>query len=104
MVKKKYEYKSVIRENKSTLRPYNLLYRELLLSFIDYLLQEYTRNPGGDPEITKLVGESDLHIIPTMNPDGFEKAEKGDCKGFSRQSGKHMTRHQKYLNFSVESF
>ena len=60
----------------------------MLLSFIDYLLQEYTRNPGGDPEITKLVGESDLHIIPTMNPDGFEKAEKGDCKGFSRQSGK----------------
>ena len=78
-----------MRKSKSTLCPHNLFYRELLLSFIDYLLQEYTRNPGGDPEITKLVGESDLHIIPTMNPDGFEKAEKGDCKGFSRQSGKH---------------
>ena len=49
--------------------------RELLLSFMEYLLQTYTSNPN-DPEIGKLVRESDLHIIPTMNPDGFEKATK----------------------------
>ena len=47
--------------------------REVLLSFIEYVLQTYTTNPN-NPEVGKLVRESDLHIIPTMNPDGFEKA------------------------------
>ena len=49
--------------------------REVLLSFIEYVLQTYTANPN-HPEIGKLVKGSDLHIIPTMNPDGFEKAQK----------------------------
>ena len=49
--------------------------REVLLSFIEYILHTYTANPS-HPEVGKLVRESDLHIIPTMNPDGFENAEE----------------------------
>merc|ERR1711990_383888 len=61
--------------------------RELLLSFIQHILQTYSTNPS-DPDYSKLVIDSDLTIIPTMNPDGFEKAQMGDCSGFDSNSGR----------------
>ena len=31
--------------------------------------------------ITKLVNETDITLIPTMNPDGFDRGQEGACSG-----------------------
>ncbi|CAG2120947.1 unnamed protein product, partial [Medioppia subpectinata] len=49
--------------------------RELLLLFSKYLLENY----GTDPRITRLVNSTRIHLMPTMNPDGYEKSLLGDC-------------------------
>ena len=51
--------------------------RELLLSLPEFLLQRYYS--GNNPEIERLINSTDIHLLITMNPDGFEKATIGDC-------------------------
>ncbi|XP_051521025.1 carboxypeptidase D-like [Myxocyprinus asiaticus] len=51
--------------------------RELLLNLIEYLCRNY----GRDPEVTKLVNSTRIHIMPSMNPDGYEVAQEGDISG-----------------------
>ena len=53
--------------------------RQVLIYLIAYLLESY-----GKPEferVTKLVNTTNIFILPSMNPDGFEMAIEGDCKG-----------------------
>lgn len=45
--------------------------REILLHFIEQLLQGY----NNDDEITRLVDTTRIYIMPSMNPDGYEKAK-----------------------------
>lgn len=46
--------------------------RMLLLQLIHYLTRYY-RN---DPQVTSLLNTTRVHILPTMNPDGFEASQK----------------------------
>ncbi|XP_028809541.1 carboxypeptidase M isoform X1 [Denticeps clupeoides] len=48
--------------------------RVMLLQLIDYLTQGY----GSDSFVTRLLTSVRVHILPSMNPDGFEASER-DC-------------------------
>ncbi|XP_065143505.1 carboxypeptidase D, b isoform X2 [Paramisgurnus dabryanus] len=63
------------------------LSRQLLVYLIEYLLSQYDR----DARVSELVDRTDIYIMPSMNPDGFEKAEEGDCSGRGevRYNAKH---------------
>ncbi|XP_031443377.1 probable carboxypeptidase X1 [Clupea harengus] len=47
--------------------------REVLLNLMQYMCQEYKR---GDQRIVRLVKETRIHLLPSMNPDGYEMAYK----------------------------
>jgi len=49
----------------------------MCLFLIDLLLSSY----GSDPELTGLVNEIDIWIMPLMNPDGFEAGTRYNANG-----------------------
>ncbi|XP_014258956.1 carboxypeptidase M-like isoform X2 [Cimex lectularius] len=51
--------------------------RELMLHLIQYLVNSYNT----DPYIKWLLDNTRIHILPSMNPDGFEVAKEGQCDG-----------------------
>ena len=57
--------------------------KELLIHFAKYLLQSYSSpSSNADSEdIKKLIDTTDIHILPSMNPDGFEHSMTKDCSG-----------------------
>ncbi|XP_012555394.1 carboxypeptidase D isoform X1 [Hydra vulgaris] len=50
--------------------------RELLLYLLDDICDKYL---SSDKKITQLLKTTRIHIMPSMNPDGYEKAREGDC-------------------------
>ncbi|XP_044753211.1 carboxypeptidase D-like [Coccinella septempunctata] len=51
--------------------------REILLHLIEYLISNYDEND----RIRWLLDNTRIHILPCLNPDGWEVAEIGDCAG-----------------------
>ena len=51
--------------------------RQILIYFIQYLLENY----GRIDRVTRLVDQTNIFIMPSMNPDGFEESREGDCNG-----------------------
>lgn len=47
--------------------------RELLLMLIKYLCENYLE----DERVTRIVNTTRIHLMPSMNPDGYEKGIEG---------------------------
>ncbi|XP_067879196.1 inactive carboxypeptidase-like protein X2 [Heterodontus francisci] len=48
-----------------------VLGRELLLLLMQFLCKEYTY---GNPRITRIIDSTRIHLVPSLNPDGYELA------------------------------
>lgn len=59
--------------------------REMLLLLLQYLCQNY----GTDERVTEMLNSTRLHIMPTMNPDGYEASNVGDVFGVQGRSNAH---------------
>lgn len=59
--------------------------RELLLLLIKYLCENY----GTDERVTKLLNTTRIHIMPSMNPDGYEMSIPGDDSSLIGRSNAH---------------
>ncbi|KAJ8917356.1 hypothetical protein NQ315_002378 [Exocentrus adspersus] len=65
--------------------------RELLLYLIKYLCERYNT----DDRVTKLLKTTRVHLLPSMNPDGYEMAREGDAssdQGRSNANGYDLNR------------
>ena len=51
--------------------PDQVLGRELLLHLAHHICQAYL---AGDEEIQRLVHSTRIHLLPSMNPDGWQRA------------------------------
>lgn len=51
--------------------------RELMLHLIQYLITSYT----SDPYIKWLLDNTRIHILPSLNPDGYAASKEGSCDG-----------------------
>ena len=47
--------------------------RELMLRLIDYMCDKYNE---GDLNMKKLIETTRIHVMPSMNPDGWEIANE----------------------------
>lgn len=59
--------------------------RQILIYLVQYLLEGY----GQDDRVTKIVDSTNIFIMPTMNPDGFENASEGECDGVEGRYNAH---------------
>ncbi|CAK8685595.1 unnamed protein product [Clavelina lepadiformis] len=59
--------------------------RELLLNLIEYLCVNYAKIES----VTQRVDNIRIHLMPTMNPDGYAKAREGDVSGVYGRSNLH---------------
>jgi len=73
-VEKKPEFKYVANMHGNEVRG-----RELLLKLIDYMCEMYKGNPKQDGRFSRsdilwLIENTRMHFMPSLNPDGYEKA------------------------------
>lgn len=48
--------------------------REMLLLLARYLCENYLT----DDRVTQIVNNTRIHILPSLNPDGFERSQEGN--------------------------
>ncbi|XP_011871567.1 PREDICTED: carboxypeptidase D-like [Vollenhovia emeryi] len=63
--------------------------RQLLVILGQYLLDRY----GKDDRVTRLVNQTDIYLMPSMNPDGFENSVEGKCESKDDFSGRENANH-----------
>ncbi|XP_039297225.1 carboxypeptidase D isoform X2 [Nilaparvata lugens] len=49
--------------------------RQMVIFLADYLLKNFDKNQ----RVRELVQSTDIFLMPSMNPDGFEAAKEGEC-------------------------
>lgn len=49
--------------------------KEVLIQLLDYMLTSQTT----DPDVDFIMKNTRVHIMPSMNPDGFEMSRVNDC-------------------------
>ena len=49
--------------------------RQLLIYLAQYLAGQY----GRDPRVTHLVNNTEIFLLPSLNPDGYEASQEGAC-------------------------
>ncbi|XP_052867429.1 carboxypeptidase D [Anopheles cruzii] len=59
--------------------------RELLLYLAQFLLANYAT----DPEIGALVNETAIYLMPSMNPDGYQRSREGVCESPANYVGRY---------------
>ncbi|XP_059048175.1 carboxypeptidase D isoform X2 [Achroia grisella] len=60
--------------------------RELLLLLAKYLCQQYV---AGDERVQRLLNTTRIHLMPSMNPDGYERSLVGDYSSTKGRSNAH---------------
>ena len=83
--------------------------RELSIALADHLLKAYKNPKKKTNRIRRLLDNIDLHILHSLNPDGFEIATEGQCyKGTEIGTGRHnangvskkkTSKNRKFFNF-----
>ena len=64
------------------------------MGLTDFLMEMYKRN---NSRIQNLIKNIDLHILHSMNPDGFEKAEQVCKSKIGRSNANGVSKIQKHL-------
>lgn len=59
--------------------------RQLLIYLAQYLLLNY----GKVDRVTKLVNNTDIYLMPSLNPDGFEASQEGKCESYDDFTGRN---------------
>lgn len=59
--------------------------RQLLIYLAEYFLENY----GKDDRVTKLINTTDIHLMPSLNPDGYENSEEGQCESLKEYKGRN---------------
>ncbi|XP_050552630.1 carboxypeptidase D isoform X1 [Spodoptera frugiperda] len=59
--------------------------RQLMVYLAQYLLANY----GKDERVTRLLNTTDIHLMPSLNPDGFESSEESNCESLKEYKGRN---------------
>ena len=57
--------------------------RELVLHLARHLLAGYQQ----EVRIRRLLDQTDISLLPSLNPDGYDRATEGECSGTDKKSG-----------------
>lgn len=58
--------------------------RQLMIYLAEYLLYNYNNSA----EVTSLVDNTDIFLLPSMNPDGYERSYEGNCDSLPNYLGR----------------